>query len=76
MLVTSLIIIPCFYSVLRYKEAEQWCSLAMKFLPQLPESLCQNYKDQVSEQTNTSYHKYNDVHKLSYNIIYYMVYIY
>lgn len=36
------------YSMLRYKEAEQWCSLAMKFFPHLPPNLSQTYEPQMS----------------------------
>ena len=39
-----------FPSMMRLNDAEQWCSLAMKFLPHLSKSLCGTYQEQVSHR--------------------------
>ncbi|XP_019851830.1 PREDICTED: testis-expressed sequence 11 protein-like [Amphimedon queenslandica] len=36
------------YSMMRLQDAEQWCSLAMKFLPHLSKTLCNTYQDQMT----------------------------
>ena len=45
----TFILLLSFCSMLRYKEAEQWCSLAMKFFPHLPPNLSQTYEPQVKQ---------------------------